>query len=91
MTKFEGTLVDFINQIKFSRSKRSFMKKPNGRQIIHLWWEDYDKTKDKCWMNIATGKSNEPDRYMESIWVGDRGLIEYLNFVYIKNGFELFT
>lgn len=91
MTKFEGTLSEFINQIKFNRNDRSYLKKPRGRQIIHLWWEDYDKTKDRAFMNVATGKSNEPDLHEAPLWVIEKDIYEYLNFLYIRHGFELFT
>lgn len=50
LIEFKGTVEEFLSNI--THLKPGYLKKPNGRNIIHLWWE----TSEHWFMNMGVQK-----------------------------------
>jgi len=57
LIEFDGTVDEFITRI--THRKPVYMKKENGRSIIHWWWED----KDLWFMNHGMQRITKNERY----------------------------
>lgn len=61
---FQGTIEEFLNEITHRRP--GYMKKDNGRTIIHWWWE----SKDKWFMNHGDQRISKEEKFS---FEGDNG------------------
>lgn len=52
MKEFTGELLEFLKEIGFKNEQIGILKKQKGRKIIELYWEKYDKSNDKWFLNL---------------------------------------
>ena len=57
LVEFDGTVEEFLARI--THRKPGYLKKPQGRTIIHWWWE----TKDNWFMNHGSQRITKNERY----------------------------
>jgi hypothetical protein len=82
LVEFKGSIEDFL--AKITHLKPGYLKKPNGRNIIHFWWED----KDSFYMNNGTqtiNKNNTPNFKSDGEWRIAKDMPRVLD-VYLRDG-----
>ena len=88
LIEFEGTLQEFIDKIKFTKKSAGILKKKYGKAYIEVYWHDYDRTKEKWFMNVNTkytGKKEDHD-----VWVIEKDLFAHLDYLYIRDDYKMY-
>ena len=81
LVEFDGTIEEFLARI--THLKPGYLKKPNGRSIIHWWWDD----KEFWFMNhgIQTiNKNNRPSFKAEGGWILAKDMVDVIR-RYLRN------
>lgn len=81
LQKFDGTYEEFVDKIGFTYHDAGFLKKKFAKATMVLYWEDYDGTKEKWFMNIIDEKKGILDK-KSGVWVIEKDLMRHLKFIY---------
>jgi hypothetical protein len=87
MKKFDGTIKEFISSI--TNIKKGYLKKPNGKKIEGLWWEESDPNKyhlmNICEKNLNARTFDETETRMIT-----KDEVEHRVELYLSWGYEMY-
>lgn len=83
--KFNGTFEEFINLI--DTKLFTYIKKPNGRKIIQLFYDD----SDRWFINEFAQKSEKDIKFNtgEHSWLIEKDMLGYLKYMCNVEGYEM--
>jgi hypothetical protein len=87
MKEFTGNIIEFITAIGFKgESVTGVLKKPRGRKKTELYWQKYDRSKDKWFLEFNETYQEKSEKFI----VIRKDAPRYIEYLIRTQGYKMY-